>query len=286
VTNRQVGLALSGGGATSAALVPFIQALQRAAIPLDVVGSFSGGAILGLYLATGRLPAYLDRWHGLRFSLMFPAAMCSSKVIQLVLNREFGNARLEDLDVRFVPMTVEVPGDGDPRPCAVVGGTLGEAVRVSGIGAGLIGPAERRGTRYLDGGVAFGVPAAVLPDFGADMVIAGNSIVPPHGRDLNAVLPWDVGRLLELNPFVDLWWSRMSDVFIGMLTTLRQAARQGAEDADVYYEVSPDETPFLEAFAWHALDRIRQTAENGRTWMPALDRSIDQWNELRGLETP
>src|SRR5207247_10533373 len=131
------------------------------------------------------------------------------------------------------------PADGSPRGCAVIGGTVGEAVRVSGIGLGIFAPAERRSTRYVDGGVALGLPATILPDFGADMVIGCNSIMPPRGRDLHAVLPFDVGPLSRLHPLFNVLAGRFSDAFVGLLTTLRDSARQGARDADVYYEVSP-----------------------------------------------
>src|SRR3989442_8330806 len=66
--------------------------------------------------------------------------------MQLAVNAEFGGAYLENLEVGFVPMTVELRADGSPRGCAVIGGTVGEAVRVSGIALGFFAPAERRGT--------------------------------------------------------------------------------------------------------------------------------------------
>jgi hypothetical protein len=281
VTNRQVGIALSGGGATSAALVPFLEDLQRYNIPFDVVSGLSGGAVLGLYVATSGMRKYWDPLHRLALSVLVPAGMCWSKPIELALNAEFGGAYLEDLETRFIPMTVELRSDGSPRGCAVVGGTLGEAVRVSGIGLGVFAPAQRRGTRYVDGGVALGLPAAILPDFGADMVIGCNSIVPPNGRDLDAILPADVGRYLRWHP---LFWliERWSDAAVGILTTLRDSAREGGEAANVYYEVSAEVTPFLSSFFWCALDRIRQAAAEAHAWEAPLDRCLREWRRLRG----
>src|SRR5205809_555624 len=72
VTNRQVGIALSGGGATSAALVPFLEDLQRYNIPFDVVGGLSGGAVLGLYVAAGKMRQYWDLRHRLMLSTLVP----------------------------------------------------------------------------------------------------------------------------------------------------------------------------------------------------------------------
>ena len=282
VTNRQVGIALSGGGATSAALVPFLEDLKRYNIPFDVVAGLSGGAVLGLYVATGKMRDYWDLPHRVGLSALVPAGVFCSKLMQLALNAEFGGAYLEDLEVRFVPMTVELRADGSPRGCAVIGGTVGEAVRVSGIGLGIFAPAERRSTRYVDGGVALGLPAAILPDFGADMVIGCNSIMPPQGRDLNAILPVDVGPLSRLHPLFSVLAGRFSDVFVGLLTTLRDSARQGARDADVYYEVSPEVTPFVASFCWFELDRIRGAAADAGGWQPQLDRVLQHWRHLRG----
>jgi len=281
VTNRQVGLALGGGGATSAALVPFVEAVRSSGIPIDVVAGLSGGAILGMYVATDRLADYYDWVRRWALTLLLPVAICDSQAIELWINYEVGMAHLEDLEVRFVPVTAELPTDGTPRACAVVGGTVGEGVRASSTALGLFGPSERRGTRYLDGGVATGLPAGLMPAFGADMVIACNSIVPPHGRA--ALVPKFVAELTRLNPLCDRVFGRLIDVGVGLLTILRQTARVVADEADVYYEVSATETPFLLAFFWTELDAIRRTAAAGRGWEDELVRCIERWNQLRGL---
>src|SRR5581483_10173815 len=50
VTNRQVGVALSGGGATQAELIPLLDNVIAAGVPADVVTGVSGGSVLGAYL--------------------------------------------------------------------------------------------------------------------------------------------------------------------------------------------------------------------------------------------
>jgi NTE family protein len=281
VTNRQVGLALGGGGATSAALVPFVEEIKKAGIPIDVVTGLSGGAILGMYVATDQIESYYDWKRRLALATLLPIAICDSQAIEWWVNYELGSARLEDLEVRFVPVTAELPTDGTPRACAVVGGTVGEAVRASSTALGLFGPTERRGTRYLDGGVVTGLPTGIMPGFGADMVIAGNSIVPPEGRA--ALVPRPIAEAMRIHPVADRMFGRMIDLGVGMLTMLRQTARVVADDADVYFEVSPAETPFVTAFFWAQLDVIRKIALEGRTWEDELVRCIERWRRLRGL---
>jgi predicted acylesterase/phospholipase RssA len=282
VTNRQVGLALGGGGATSAALVPFVEEIRKAGIPIDVVSGLSGGAVLGMYVATDQIQAYYSRMRRLALGLILPAAICDSQAIEWWVNWELGTAHLEDLDVRFVPVTAELRTDASPRACAVIGGTVGEAVRASSTALGLFGPSERRNRRYVDGGVVTGLPTGLMPAFGADLVIACNSIVPPDGRA--AFVPRPVAELTRLHPLVDRLFGRIVDSGVGLLTMLRQMARDGAaQNADVYYEVSAEETPFVTAFLWAQLDVIRKTALEGRQWEDELVRCIQRWRLLRGL---
>jgi len=285
VTNRQVGVALSGGGATSAALVPFLEALQAEGIPIDVVAGFSGGAILGAYLATGKLADYLQWCRGLVLTGLTPATVLYSRAIETFIDCEFGGANLDELDVRFVPMTVELRTDGSSRKCAVIGGTVGEGVRVSGVALGVFSPAERRGTRYVDGGVAMGVPTEALPRYGADLAIACNSIVAPPTRLLQDMLPAPFGQCLRWMPVTSAicehLTDRFADYWVGFLTMLREAARTGGRDAQVYYEVSSEETPFIDAFLWCRMRQISDTAAKGRKWQDELDRSADLWSTLR-----
>jgi predicted acylesterase/phospholipase RssA len=280
-----VGIALSGGGATSAALVPFLGALAAEGIPVDVVAGFSGGAILGAYLATGRLDAYLDRCRGLALTALMPTAIVYSRAVETFIDCEFAGANLDELDVRFVPMTVELRTDGSSRKCAVIGGTMGEGVRVSGIALGVFSPAERRGTRYVDGGVAMGVPTEALPRYGADLAIACNSIVAPPTRLLQDMLPPPFGQCLRWMPVTSAicehLTDRFADYWVGFLTMLREAARSGGRDAQVYYEVSSEETPFIDAFLWYRMKHIRDAAAKGRKWQDELDRSADLWSTLR-----
>src|SRR5439155_1521991 len=49
VTNRQVGVALSGGGAVNALLVPLLQRIAKR-VPIHVVSGVSGGSLLGAFL--------------------------------------------------------------------------------------------------------------------------------------------------------------------------------------------------------------------------------------------
>src|SRR5207237_4758273 len=81
VTNRQVGVALSGGGAVNALLVPLLQRIAKR-VPIDVVSGVSGGSLLGAFLCKdnpGGLATY--RREGLWFQIGLMLAVLDSAAI-------------------------------------------------------------------------------------------------------------------------------------------------------------------------------------------------------------
>ncbi len=284
VTNRQVGLALSGGGASSAALVPLIRDLfrERDGMPLDVVSGVSGGTLLGAFLCQddpGGLAEYLK--HGWRFQLALAGAVLHSWSVERTVDWLLGGARVEDLQTRLVAITTELcdrrAPRGDPkkrvRGAAVVGGTLGEAVRVSGASPLLFGPAVSATARYLDGATAVPVPARVLPDFGADMVFAFNSIPGvDHPNLLLGLLPRGLRTVADFL-YRRLLVGRFADGLTAFFTTLEQASQEAAEDADVFYEVRPAPLPLSNGFWWASLDEVVKEIEKRPTKELADTRS-------------
>src|SRR4029077_20481620 len=133
VSNRQVGLALSGGGASSFRGVPLLRFLHDRKVPVDVLGSSSGGSALpadcGRDGQKGLKQYVRDAPHNTWRALV---AQLSSQVIEAALDWVFRGTRVEELEVRFVPLTMALADGAPPEARAVVMGTLGEAVRVSG----------------------------------------------------------------------------------------------------------------------------------------------------------
>lgn len=286
VTNRQVGVAMSGGGAVNALLIPFLEYLADKGVPIDVVSGVSGGSLLGAYLcvdnATG-LSRY--RREGVRFQLGLSAAALSSASIEYVVDRLLGGARVEDLETRLVAVTTQLRDAYPPRPVAVVRGTLGEAVRCSGGAPGLFGPAENHEGRYIDGATAAPVPARVLPDFGADVAFGLNAIGVVRERNLiRAFLP----RCGLGTAFADVLYhlplvGRMIDGLVAQFTILQQGAREAADDVDVYYEVPPEALPISQGFAWLSVDTLAEAMKHrSDKWRPTADLCIARWKEFLG----
>ena len=283
VTNRQVGVALSGGGAVNALLVPLLQRIAKR-VPIDVVSGVSGGSLLGAFLCKdnpGGLATY--RREGLWFQIGLMLAVLDSAAIQRVLDRLLGGPRVEELETRLVAVTTELLDDAVPRARAVVKGTVGQAVRVSGAVPGLFGPAAQGASRYIDGADGLAVPARVLPDFGADIAFAFNAVGPVRGRNLLRAGTWTAfGRGLADFAYRYTPLGRGVDGLVGQFSLLEQASRAAVEEVDVFYEVPPEAIPIGRGFYWLCVDRLaRHVEEHEEQWRAVCERCVERWEEFR-----
>jgi predicted acylesterase/phospholipase RssA len=298
VTNRQVGMALSGGGASSAALVPLIEKLLDAAVPIDVVSGVSGGALLGAFFCRDNLHGVDQyRQQGIVFQLALVAAMVNSWFVERTVDALLPGTRVEDLGTRLVAVTTELldqerdqenpskPGKPQVRSCAVISGTVGEAVRVSGASPILFGPAATSKARYLDGATAVPVPARVLPDFGADLVFAFNSIANVlHPNLLRALVPpgftWLANFLYRRTLL-----GRFTDGLTAFLTSLGQASQVAAEDSDVFYQVTPASLPMVDGWWWPSIRTVANDENLARQpdLLAAAADAKARWDQFRSF---
>ena len=109
LANRQVGVAICGGGALCYRLVPLLRRLHES-IPIDVVSGVSGGALLGAYYAARGLDG-LERYvaAGTRFQLALLRALIGSNAIRDLVDRDLARTRLEELEVRFAGLATALP---------------------------------------------------------------------------------------------------------------------------------------------------------------------------------
>jgi predicted acylesterase/phospholipase RssA len=289
VTNRQVGVALSGGGASNAALIPLLKGLADNRVPIDVVSGVSGGALMGAYLCKDNangLTRYLqDGWW---FQLVLAGAMVSSWFVERFVDWQLGGARIEDLETRLIAVTTALRDGVPPAPSAALKGTLGEAVRVSGAAAGLFGPAQSpEGTRFLDGATALPVPARILPDFGADVVFAFNAIAGVREANLlRGISSWAPAQAITDFLYRRTGLGRVVDQVTAVLTTFEQASRQAMEEADVFYEVPREALPFIDGFGWWSIDSTARKAANLPTLRTVLDQCVERWKSFSGRAKP
>lgn len=251
LTNRRVGFAVSGGGACSYRVVPLLRLLHERCVPVDVVSGVSGGALLGAYYCAEGL-AGLDRLisRGWLYQAVVMGAMLDSRVVERVVDADLGRRRVDDLPVRFVPVTTALRGTAPPQAHAVVGGTLGQAVRVSGSAPLGFAPSTYGGVRFADGATSAPVPARALCDYGADFVLAANSVPAPACSN-----PFDastLGRFLYRQTIV----GRLVDLWVSGAFLLDRISDAIEEDAHVYFEPPEEMRPLVEAFKFYDAARI------------------------------
>jgi NTE family protein len=183
IARRRVGLAMGGGGARAFAHIGVLSALERAAIPIDVLAGTSGGAIVaGLaardWDASQIAQFLLRRWtrRGVVDWSLVPWVSVLRGLKLEAIGRDAGEGlTLEELTRPMVAVATDlVTGEA----VQLRHGDGWTAVRASLSVPGVF-PPVRLGDRYLvDGGAINNLPADAARDIGADIVI-GVNVTPP-----------------------------------------------------------------------------------------------------------
>ena len=277
VTQRRVGVALSGGGAWGFFHVVVLRRLVEAGVPIDVVSSASMGSAIGAYFAARGLPG-LDQL--LEFSTrrlmnldwMAAASMFSSAAMQWAMHRQLGGVLLQQLPTRFHPVTTNL---STGRCFVATKGSLAVAVRASASAPGVWGPTLLGGSHFVDGCVTDNLPACVLPLFGADLTFGCNCY--PYGvRDE----PRFTGKLAtffhEINPI-----GRFFDLACSGSLMLHRAGQAQGESANVFYDAKRADDPLLGAMSFRKAQQFIDDAESDPLLAAKIELFIDRWRRLK-----
>ncbi len=251
LTDRQVGVALSGGGACAFRAVVLLHELEKQGVPVDVIGGVSGGTLVSAYYAKEGMEGLRRCVRGAAdFQRAALLGMISSWFIERQVDCDLGGARVEDLDVRLAAVAGALAEDRPPEARVVTRGTLGEAVRASGSMPLGFGPTEKGGRRFTDGAIATRVPVECVRLLGADVVIAFNFVPGPlRGNPLGDSA---VGKLLyHLTPL-----GRMVDAWVSAAYLLQNSSREAMKAADVALEAECVNYPLTEMFDWAGAAKI------------------------------
>ncbi|UMX47552.1 MAG: patatin-like phospholipase family protein [Candidatus Nealsonbacteria bacterium DGGOD1a] len=179
MTNKKIGLALSGGGALGVAHIGAIEEIEKSGIKINFVCGTSAGAIIGLAYAIGGLET-LHRFYddaignfGKKNKLLFAkGADGALEYIQLALAELCKGKKFDQLAIPFSCCATnlatgerEVFNSGDPVA----------AVMASSAYPGVFAAREIGGKFYIDGGATRNLPAGEARAAGAEFVI-GSSI--------------------------------------------------------------------------------------------------------------
>jgi predicted acylesterase/phospholipase RssA len=277
VTNRRVGVACSGGGASAYRIGPVLKRIEQQGIPVDVYTGLSGSALIGSFYSLSGMAGFdFARRLAPFFQLTLPLVTLWTTPWEWVMDFFLDGARVEDLVMRFAAVAAALPDSERPSVTVVVNGTLGEAVRVSGSLPPSFAPSDKNGVRYTDGGGGTAVPAQVARDCGADVVLACNVIPGPAlGNPFSAIPP--LGWLVRRTPFV----GRMVDNYTWYAFLMQEMSRAFGESADVFVEFKEQDFPLLESTAFIAADCIIAEAEKEKDYLDQqVDALLKAWQAL------
>lgn len=282
VTNRRVGLALGGSGAWSYGHVDFVLGLLNRGVPIDMISGASGGTFVGAYYAaqgTIGLGVYISR--ALTLQVLLVPAFFTMAVIEWLFDYDLGVINLDDLEIPLYPVATNLT---EGKEDVVVGTTVGWGARASASAPGIFASTIVNKTIYVDGAVTDNVPATVVADMGAALVIASNAMPAPNSRQ-----PWwqpstVVGRFIQqFNPF-----GRLVDAITsGSLMFHDSGTFQArAADAQVIYEPTPRWFPITRAFLFIAATDVMASTRTDPQFIKALDEAEKAWHDLSQPMTP
>ena len=195
----KVGLALGSGGARGLTHLGVIKTLVSAGFTIEFVSGASVGALVGAFLAAGKLDqlvtftSSLTRKESLKMAdVMFPTSgLIEGKKIEQFLRTNLGTVRIEDLPVPFACVATNYYTG---QEVVITKGDLVTAVRASISIPGVFKPVAVDGMLLLDGGLVNPVPVQVVRDLGAEYIIAVD-ICPEIAKKMTTQRPiTDTGR--------------------------------------------------------------------------------------------
>ena len=224
---KTVGIALGGGSAKGLAHIGVIKALREINIPIDYIAGTSMGAIIGgWYALEGDIASVEEfiftlkkeeRKELAKISFRKGRARMGDDVIVSIINRRFGSKQFKDCKIPFVAVATDVK-TGDE--VVISEGGMADAIRASSALPVIFEPVKIGNRVLVDGGIANPVPADIVRQMGADIVIA-----------TDVLSKWvDISLLSEGTVTI----RNIRPLFSAIISLLSyQVAKEKLEDADV-----------------------------------------------------
>jgi len=174
---KKVGLALGGGGARGCAHIGVINALQEAGIPISCIAGTSIGAAIGGIYAKGKLDELKSvliktRWQDVvkHFDPVIPKqGLFDGKNIIKLLKIILPNPYFKNIQIPFTVVATDLLTG---KEIHIKDGNIVKAIRASVAIPGIITPYKLNNKYLIDGGVTNPLPANVVKNMGADIIIA------------------------------------------------------------------------------------------------------------------
>ncbi len=207
LAKNEIGLALSGGGARSAAQSGAIGAFEEAGIPIDIIGGVSMGALIGATYAMGWTYKTMVEKSELNaldmvFDLTLPiSSLLSGKKLVKTLKQFFGDTQIEDLWLPYFCVSSNLTR-AEVKVHRM--GSLWEALYASNAAPGIFPPALLNKELYVDGSLLSNLPAKEMKELCAGSVV-GIDVAPPVDLEKNilyenGISGWQI-LWRKINPF-------------------------------------------------------------------------------------
>ena len=177
MTERKIGLALSGGGARGFAHVGVLRALVDNNIPIDLIAGCSAGSFVGGAFAAGMSIDEIVEvgkkvgWFTIAGFSYSPRGMLTNAPLIKLISDSFPVTRFEELKIPFAAVACELE-TGQEVVLRETGDVV-EAIRASCAIPGVFVPViDADGRSLIDGGVVSPMPTKTVREMGADVVIA------------------------------------------------------------------------------------------------------------------
>lgn len=170
----KLGLALSGGGTRGIAYIGVFKAFREAGIHFDYVAGTSVGSLMGaVYCADISVQEMEERAKTLRTKDILTSKISfmpnKTDKLEAMVRDILGGRNFADLSTPFTAVAVDIKSGNELR---IDSGDLAKAITGSCAVPGIFNPVEFGDCNLYDGGLKNNIPADVVREMGADIVLA------------------------------------------------------------------------------------------------------------------
>ncbi|MBI4051061.1 MAG: patatin-like phospholipase family protein [Elusimicrobia bacterium] len=269
----RIGIAMGAGAALGYTLVGILKVLEREHVYADMIAGTSMGAVVGGFYAMGMDPKEIEKealkidrawvYETIFWDLAIPRSGFLGGVTLLrFLRRYFGDKEFQDLEIPLACVAADI---ATGEEVILKEGKVAEAVRAScGIPV-IFQPLHHQGRYLVDGGIIDPIPARVVSQMGADVILAVNLTLPAGERrgprrrrseGIRAALP-------QILRGPNMW----EILFRTIYTMQYEIARNRLNVGHVLLQ------PDLRGFSWTDFHRAKELIETGER---ACEESLDK----------